>query len=59
MINILGQDIGYIKRVKGDETHIHMYHKDDAKVNRKMGHITIVTNSKDQSTKIKNSIIKE
>lgn len=46
MLNILGQDMdGTIDRLKELSTqsmHIHLYGKTDARVNRKMGHITIL-----------------
>jgi phosphoribosylaminoimidazole carboxylase (NCAIR synthetase) len=59
MINVLGQDNIYIKRAKGNDVHLHMYHKFDARDNRKIGHITIVNDNKDVAIKIKQNIIKE
>ncbi len=46
MINVLGQDMAFIDRANElEETYIHMYNKDIAKTDRKMGHITILGNS--------------
>jgi len=59
MINILGQDYDYLKRINDRNVFSHMYHKELSKPNRKMGHLTIVTNSKTETTKIKKYIIKE
>jgi len=41
MINVLGQDMNYLKRATADNVYVHMYHKDKVVTNRKMGHITI------------------
>jgi 5-(carboxyamino)imidazole ribonucleotide synthase len=45
MINILGQDVPKIEKITHNqpEWHIHDYGKLEAKVNRKMGHVTILT----------------
>lgn len=45
MINILGQDVFKIERMSQErpDWHIHDYGKIEAKLNRKMGHVTILT----------------
>ncbi|MEY8457977.1 5-(carboxyamino)imidazole ribonucleotide synthase [Lactococcus ileimucosae] len=45
MINILGQDVTKVEKINREhpEWHIHDYGKLEAKVDRKMGHITILT----------------
>ena len=47
MVNLLGQDMkGNIFNEESDK-YIHLYHKDVAKVNRKMGHITYLNFTED------------
>ncbi len=42
MLNILGQDLEITKKCESmDQVYVHMYHKKEAKHNRKMGHVTI------------------
>ncbi len=59
MINVLGQDNDFIKRINYNSVYHHTYYKVESRVNRKMGHITIVTDTKEQGIEIKNNIIKE
>ena len=46
MVNVLGQHVDkvYAAIPHHPDWHIHMYGKDEAKHNRKMGHITLLTN---------------
>lgn len=45
MLNVLGQNMDFIKNIdKDDNAFVHMYGKKDIIDNRKMGHITIVSN---------------
>lgn len=46
MVNVLGQHVDkvYAAIPHHPDWHIHMYGKDVAKHNRKMGHITLLTN---------------
>ncbi len=50
MVNILGQDISKISDMEKEELNIkfHMYNKESANHNRKMGHITIVDEDKEK-----------
>ena len=59
MINVLGQDNGFVERVSTDKTYYHNYGKIDNKYNRKMGHITIVSDTIQEAKTVKNNIIKE
>lgn len=59
MINVLGQDNGFVKMCKGENLYHHDYRKSESKNNRKMGHITIVSQSKKEVIDKKNNIIKE
>jgi 5-(carboxyamino)imidazole ribonucleotide synthase len=60
MINILGQDMAYIDVAKQfDECHIHLYFKKDAKLNRKMGHITICSENISKLSEIEEAFLKE
>lgn len=47
MINILGEDVESVIRAmtKTDNAFVHLYGKDEAKVKRKMGHITFIGDS--------------
>ena len=53
MVNILGQHVKGVEEAVDDhpEWHLHFYGKDQAKVNRKMGHITYLTSSIEQTLK--------
>jgi 5-(carboxyamino)imidazole ribonucleotide synthase len=55
MYNILGQDMDKIETLK-EFGEIHLYHKDDAKENRKMGHITVVCNSQEKLHEVSKKI---
>ncbi|XMB72985.1 5-(carboxyamino)imidazole ribonucleotide synthase [Mycoplasmatota bacterium WC30] len=60
MINILGQNMDYYIRAKSlNNIHIHCYHKQEIRANRKMGHITITRNSMEACLKLKKIIIGE
>lgn len=51
MVNLLGQHVSHMleKLESYPEWHIHLYGKEEEKVNRKMGHVTILTNNKQQT----------
>lgn len=51
MVNVLGQHVKPVKQLVFNKPnwHFHDYGKADARLNRKMGHITILTNSIDQT----------
>ena len=53
MLNILGQDVPQMERLAHErpEWHIHDYGKLEAKVDRKMGHVTILTDDFSKSLK--------
>jgi 5-(carboxyamino)imidazole ribonucleotide synthase len=56
MINVLGQDVKGIKELEQaniKNVYIHMYGKEEAKHNRKMGHVTILGYSYQDAIKIK------
>jgi len=56
MINVLGQDVEGVKALeqqKFDNVFIHMYGKQEAKHNRKMGHVTLLGFSKEDAEEIK------
>ena len=59
MINILGQDYAYIETYSGNKCYLHMYHKKEQKTNRKMGHITILKDTKEEITSIREALLKE
>lgn len=59
MINVLGQDKAFVERMKSEKCYYHDYKKNESKINRKMGHITIVSDSVEEANYIKNTIIKE
>lgn len=60
MINVLGQNMDYYIRAKNlKNSYIHNYHKQEIRVNRKMGHITITGTSLEDCLRLKNSIIGE
>ena len=57
MKNILGQDIGSLKNLKTNKNvHIHMYNKAEAKLNRKMGHVTFTNCKEDEFLQINKKI---
>lgn len=51
MVNVLGQHMeGVIKQIpKHQDWNVHFYGKEEAKINRKMGHITILTDAVDRT----------
>ncbi len=51
MLNVLGQHVEAVKKLNHEHAdwHQHDYGKADAKHNRKMGHVTILTNDFDQT----------
>ncbi|MFC4618991.1 5-(carboxyamino)imidazole ribonucleotide synthase [Camelliibacillus cellulosilyticus] len=51
MVNLLGQHMKAVEEALGDfnRAHLHLYGKVEAKVNRKMGHITILADSLDDA----------
>ncbi|OHO43983.1 5-(carboxyamino)imidazole ribonucleotide synthase [Aerococcus sp. HMSC035B07] len=51
MVNVLGQDLDPFKDhlAQASHWHPHLYGKDQAKVNRKMGHLTLLTDDMTQS----------
>lgn len=60
MVNVLGQHVVPLSNSisKHPDWSIHLYGKTEAKVNRKMGHVTIMTNSIDETLhQIENSAI--
>lgn len=57
MINVLGKDKDYIKRINSSNIFYHDYLKYEARSNRKMGHITIVSETKSDTISKRNSII--
>lgn len=60
MVNVLGQDLAAFKEnlAPSSHWHPHLYGKAEAKVNRKMGHVTLLTDNMDQSlTEIKKTQI--
>jgi len=59
MINVLGQDNVFIKRANELNVCYYNYKKDISKTDRKMGHITIVSDNKKDAEIIKNHIIEE
>ncbi|AIO18178.1 N5-carboxyaminoimidazole ribonucleotide synthase [Candidatus Izimaplasma bacterium HR1] len=59
MINVLGQDNGFIEDISDSSVHYHDYNKTERKNDRKMGHITIVSSTISEAQSIKNNVIKE
>jgi 5-(carboxyamino)imidazole ribonucleotide synthase len=60
MINVLGQNLNYYIRAKNlNDIHIHNYFKEEIRVDRKMGHITITKPLFEDCIQIKNEIIGE
>jgi len=52
MINILGQDMPKVDTYKDlENVYVHLYHKKEAKHNRKMGHVTIIGSDYDEILK--------
>lgn len=53
MMNLLGRDLDLLedKFVNHPEWHVHIYGKPERKPNRKMGHMTILTNNVDETEK--------
>ena len=51
MVNVLGQHVAPLEQVIGDypDWSIHLYGKAEAKHDRKMGHVTIMTDSIDET----------
>ena len=57
MKNILGQDIPNMEKLdKSEEVHIHMYNKAEAKINRKMGHVTFTNCKEDEFLQLNEKI---
>ena len=52
MINVLGQHVSKVlNEIKNkSQWHFHFYGKKEVKQNRKMGHITVLTNNLEQAT---------
>ncbi|MDD3122345.1 MAG: 5-(carboxyamino)imidazole ribonucleotide synthase [Candidatus Izemoplasmatales bacterium] len=60
MINVLGQNLGYFDKARQlSNVYIHDYYKQEAFVNRKMGHITIIGTSKEDCIRKMDLIIGE
>ena len=59
MINELGQDKAYKARIDSQYCTYHDYHKSPRKAQRKMGHITCVSNTLSQLHQLKQTIIGE
>lgn len=53
MMNLLGRDLGLLEDqfANHPEWHVHIYGKPERKPNRKMGHMTILTNNVDETEK--------
>lgn len=53
MMNLLGKDLDLLEHEFGEhpEWHVHIYGKSERKPNRKMGHMTILTNDIDETEK--------
>lgn len=53
MMNLLGKDLDLLEDEFGEhpEWHVHIYGKSERKPNRKMGHMTILTNQIDDTEK--------
>ena len=53
MMNLLGRDLDLLedKFANHPEWHVHIYGKPERKPNRKMGHMTILTNNVDETEK--------
>lgn len=51
MMNLLGRDLDLLedKFANHPEWHVHIYGKPERKPNRKMGHMTILTNNVDET----------
>ena len=51
MMNLLGRDLDLLENEFGDhpEWHVHIYGKINRKPDRKMGHLTMLTNDVDQT----------
>lgn len=58
MINLLGKQSGaavvknYSSALKNDKVHLHIYGKDESRIGRKMGHITVIGDDADKILKI-------
>lgn len=53
MVNVLGQHVSGVRNLifEKPDWHFHDYGKSEVRLNRKMGHITILTNQLDQTLK--------
>lgn len=59
MVNVLGQDDSFTKGLNCDGVYYHDYGKKEKNTDRKMGHITILSDTINEAITTKNNIIKE